>query len=93
MGKELPNQTHSDSSTQDGDEHPTNIPMIAPEKQTTHLQVFFYVQQMIDYLRYFLVIRAIYFSMDANSWKLFIFYYYVAIAMDVIDGACARLLD
>ena len=31
--------------------------------------------------------------MDASSWKCFIFYYYVAIAMDVIDGACARLTN
>jgi phosphatidylglycerophosphate synthase len=57
------------------------------------MQVFFYAANLIDYFRYFLVLRGMNYAFVEENWVYFIWYYYVAIAMDVIDGAFARLLD
>lgn len=52
-----------------------------------------YVPNLIDYLRYYLSIKGMYYAFVDEQWHYFIIYYYVAIAMDIIDGAHARLLD
>ena len=48
---------------------------------------------IIDYLRYVLVFKGMQYAFVKEKWAHFMFYYYVAIAMDVIDGAFARILD
>lgn len=55
--------------------------------------MFFYVPNIIDYFRYFLVLQGMYYAFVSEKWVYFIWYYYVAIAMDVIDGAFARIFD
>ena len=59
----------------------------------SHLSVFFYIPNVIDYIRYILVLQGMSFAFIEDKWVLFIVYYYVAIAMDVIDGAIARVLN
>ena len=57
------------------------------------MQVLWYIANLIDYLRYTLVIIGMRYAFVEEKWVYFIWYYYIAIAMDVIDGAFARLLD
>jgi phosphatidylglycerophosphate synthase len=59
----------------------------------THFRLFWYVPNVIDFLRYILVFKGMQYAFVKEKWAHFIFYYYVAIAMDVIDGAFARILD
>ena len=52
-----------------------------------------YLANIVDYGRYYLVIQGMNIAFVEDQWSLFIAYYYVAIAMDVLDGAVARIID
>ena len=57
------------------------------------MQILCYIPNIVDYIRYFLVLRALNYGFVESKWVYFIWYYYIAIAMDVIDGALARIFD
>ena len=59
----------------------------------TSWKILIYVPNLIDYLRYFLSIKGMQYAFVDENWDYFIIYYFVAISMDIIDGAFARLLD
>ena len=59
----------------------------------THNKILLYIPNLIDYTRYCLAITGMYYAFNYQYWLHFIIYYYVAIAMDIIDGSCARRLD
>lgn len=64
-----------------------------PLSSVTHFKIFWYVPNVVDYFRYVLSLQAIYYAFEYDKWALFVLYYYVAIALDVIDGAIARILN
>ena len=57
------------------------------------MKVFWYVPNVVDYVRYLLVMYGMLYAFVEERWMTFIFYYYVAIFLDVIDGALARMFD
>lgn len=63
------------------------------EPRVTHMQVLIYVPNLVDYFRYFLVMVGMSYAFTEEKWLYFIWFYYVAISMDVIDGALARILN
>ena len=80
------------STSSQGDYENTDQPQ-KPKRQIKHYQILMYVANLIDYLRYYLSLTGMYYAFQPDKWAYFIVYYYVAIAMDVIDGAFARILD
>mmetsp|Transcript_2829 Transcript_2829/g.4832 ORF Transcript_2829/g.4832 Transcript_2829/m.4832 type:complete len:217 (+) Transcript_2829:283-933(+) len=64
-----------------------NLPALKP------WHVILYVANLVDYLRYYLSFKGMYYAFDEERWMFFVFYYYVAIMMDAFDGALARKMD
>ena len=64
-----------------------------PKIGVTSLKILMYIPNIIDYVRYALVFQGMKYAFVQDKWANFMFLYYVAIAMDVIDGAFARILD
>lgn len=79
----------------DGEEESFTKPIIPIQlyPNVNHWKILLYVPNLVDYLRYYLSIKGMSYGFVHEEWKLFIVYYFVAIAMDVIDGAFARILD
>ena len=48
---------------------------------------------LVDYIRYVLTFKGMQYAFVEEYWPYFVVYYYVAIAMDVVDGATARIFD
>ena len=65
----------------------------AKRPKLRHYQVLMYIANLVDYLRYYLSLRAMQYAFVSDKWHYFVAFYYVAIAMDVIDGAFARIFD
>jgi phosphatidylglycerophosphate synthase len=57
----------------------------------THLEVFLYIPNIVDYTRYALAITAMYFAFYPEQWHYFILFYSLAILGDAFDGKLARM--
>ena len=55
--------------------------------------MFLYIPNLVDYLRYFLAIRGMYYAFVKEQWMYFIAYYAAAILMDAFDGKLARMFN
>ena len=72
----------------------TLVPCFYPAAtQAPNLNIMTYVPNIIDYLRYIMFLKALTFAFSTETWLMFIIYYYIAIALDVLDGEAARFLN
>ena len=92
----LPDSSTAQSSGSSSDESEDNFDpkqIIKSNSKISHTKILLFVPNLIDYTRYFLVLTGMYFAFNEKYWLHFTIYYYVAIAMDIVDGSCARRLD
>lgn len=63
------------------------------QPQVKHWHVFLYLPNIVDYIRYVLAIKGMYYAFVKEQWLYFIVYYFFAIVMDAFDGKLARMFN